>query len=407
MKKQSSFILLTIHALALGFLPLAFLWAAPRFLSADQLAPFLQYWAAYNVISLGFHGSVESLAPRILSHDGGVRKFSAISLIAIVLSVLASGVYLFWVEVEAPEIYFGIFIAMALSLLHSVGRGSAIHKGQWGRFAGAAVAQSVVSVLTLALLVSFFSPRIAHIFLSLAAGYIASIMVTMPSWRRSQILVLESLNIIRNIEIKSIIQYLGFSSSLFMVLFIPVLPILLGTQISLSGETLLLLTVVPYLVRIGSTVGNAFTPLILSRYQLYPQKRRSTFTLHTLVMITPGIIALWATIALTPHLFEWYLDREITLSISPVILIAFAELLFSVSSVFRTYSLSAGGPTPQLFAWLVSGLYLAWGLAQVPFPVSLDNVADLLFRAALLLNLFLAMTLFLGKLNPLPGNSRL
>ncbi len=406
MKKQSSFTLLTIHALALGFLPLAFLWAAPRFLSADQLAPFLQYWAAYNVISLGFHGSVESLAPRILSHDGGVRKFSAISLIAIVLSVLASGVYLFWVEVEAPEIYFGIFIAMALSLLHSVGRGSAIHKGQWGRFAGAAVAQSVVSVLTLALLVSFFSPRIAHIFLSLAAGYIASIMVTMPSWRRSQILVLESLNIIRNIEIKSIIQYLGFSSSLFMVLFIPVLPILLGTQISLSGETLLLLTVVPYLVRIGSTVGNAFTPLILSRYQLYPQKRRSTFTLHTFVMITPGIIALAATISLTPRLFEWYLDREITLSLTPVILIGFAELLFSVSSVFRTYSLSAGGPTPQLFAWLLSGLYLVWELSQAPSPVSLDIVSNLLFRAALLLNIILAITLFLEKANPLRGNTR-
>ena len=406
MKKQSSFILLTIHALALGFLPLAFLWAAPRFLSADQLAPFLQYWAAYNVISLGFHGSVESLAPRILSHDGGVRKFSAISLIAIVLSVLASGVYLFWVEVEAPEIYFGIFIAMALSLLHSVGRGSAIHKGQWGRFAGAAVAQSVVSVLTLALLVSFFSPRIAHIFLSLAAGYIASIMVTIPSWRRSQILVLESLNIIRNIEIKSIIQYLGFSSSLFMVLFIPVLPILLGTQISLSGETLLLLTVIPYLVRIGSTVGNAFTPLILSRYQLYPQKRRSTFTLHTFVMITPGIIALAATISLTPRLFEWYLDREITLSLTPVILIGFAELLFSVSSVFRTYSLSAGGPTPQLFAWLLSGLYLVWELSQAPSPVSLDIVSNLLFRAALLLNIILAITLFLEKANPLRGNTR-
>jgi hypothetical protein len=406
LKKQSSFTLLTIHALALGFLPLAFLWAAPRFLSADQLAPFLQYWAAYNVISLGFHGSVESLAPRILSHDGGVRKFSAISLIAIVLSVLASGVYLFWVEVEAPEIYFGIFIAMALSLLHSVGRGSAIHKGQWGRFAGAAVAQSVVSVLTLALLVSFFSPRIAHIFLSLAAGYIASIMVTMPSWRRSQILVLESLNIIRNIEIKSIIQYLGFSSSLFMVLFIPVLPILLGTQISLSGETLLLLTVVPYLVRIGSTVGNAFTPLILSRYQLYPQKRRSTFTLHTFVMITPGIIALAATISLTPRLFEWYLDREITLSLTPVILIGFAELLFSVSSVFRTYSLSAGGPTPQLFAWLLSGLYLVWELSQAPSPVSLDIVSNLLFRAALLLNIILAITLFLEKANPLRGNTR-
>jgi hypothetical protein len=184
------------------------------------------------------------------------------------------------------------------------------------------------------------------------------------------------------------------------------LPIILGAQISLSRETLLMLTVIPYLVRIGSTVGNAFTPLVLSRYQLYPQKRISTFTFHAIAMTTPAMIALAATIALSPHLFEWYLGREVTLFISSVILISFAELLFSLSSVFRIFSLSIGGPAPQLFAWILAGVYLSWGLSQAPPTISLDVVADLLFRAALLLNLVLALALFLGRIHTRQGNPR-
>jgi hypothetical protein len=407
LKKYSRFILLGIHTLALGFLPIAFLWVAPRFLPGDQLAPFLQYWAAYNVISLGFHGSVETLAPRILSTVGGVRRLAAISVFAMFLSVLALVVYLFWIDIEvAPETYLGLGIAIVLHLLHSAGRGSAMYKAQWGRFAGAAVAQSFVSILTVIFLFNFLAPRIVHIFIALAAGYIASIMVTITPWRVSKDLLLEVVNALRAIDKKSIIQYLGFSSSLFLVLFIPVLPIILGAQISLSRETLLMLTVIPYLVRIGSTVGNAFTPLVLSRYQLYPQKRISTFTFHAIAMTTPAMIALAATIALSPHLFEWYLGREVTLFISSVILISFAELLFSLSSVFRIFSLSIGGPAPQLFAWILAGVYLSWGLSQAPPTISLDVVADLLFRAALLLNLVLALALFLGRIHTRQGNPR-
>ena len=407
MKKYSRFILLGIHTLALGFLPIAFLWVAPRFLPGDQLAPFLQYWAAYNVISLGFHGSVETLAPRILSKVGGVRSMYSVSIIATLLSVLTLVAYLFGIGSAATsEIYLGLVVAMVLSLLHSAGRGLVMHKGQWGRFAGAAVAQSLVSVLTVVLLFNFSTPRIVHIFIALAAGYIASIMVTITPWRRSKDLLLGVVNALNARDKKSIVQYLGFSSSLFLVIFIPVLPILLGAQISLSGEALLMLTVIPYLVRIGATAGNAFTPLVLSRYQIYPQKRKGTFTLHAIAMTTPAMIAMAATIALSPHLFEWYLGREITLSISSVILIASAELLFSVSSVFRTFSLSTGGPAPQLFAWILTGVYLSWGLSQAPHPFLLDTVADLLFRAALLLNLVLATALFVSRINSSRVKSR-
>lgn len=124
LKKHSSSMPLLAQALALRALPLAFLWAAPRFLPEDQMGPSLQYWTAFNVVTLGCHGSVESMVPRILSRQQGVKKLVAISSFAALLSILSSTIYIHWIKVEIPpEVFIGIAITMILSVGHSAGGG--------------------------------------------------------------------------------------------------------------------------------------------------------------------------------------------------------------------------------------------------------------------------------------------
>lgn len=137
-------------------------------------------------------------------------------------------------------------------------------------------------------------------FIVFASGHLASILVTSSTWCGSLNFATDTLEM-QSIRTRAYISiYLGFSSSAFLVLLVPVLPILLSREILLTQESLLLLTVVPYLVRVGSSFGNAFTPLVLNSYQTSLEKRIATFIFHMFTMTTSGFTALVATGLLTP-----------------------------------------------------------------------------------------------------------
>lgn len=384
---------LLVHAITLGLTGIGLVAIVTRKLPSEQISSFFQIYATTNTVTLAFLGSLEALVPRLWSRSTKLSSSLKLAAFALMAAITLNLVIIQMLgQSHNLEVVAGTTGAVILYAGYAVARGFLISQGDWS---GLALSATLQMVFTLGGLALPFLPAggIAFIYLALMAGYFPSMFMALCLWFRKEVLASRLPHKSSDIQNEiSIVSFLGFATSSFLVTSISSLPIFFSEKLGLSTMDVILLSTGPYLVRVAINLANSATPYFLHAHQKLHESSAYLLRKQLLIFAVPGSVAALFTVLFGSEILSTYTGQTVVLPAGLAACLALSELLFGIATVPRTHAVSKTGAGLQLFSWSSGYLFLFFSLA-LEIPNSLLQITlHLLFASVFVLGLQLPGT---------------